>query len=62
VKMKKLNAFKCSSTNEVFERMVVDGISVVKCNCGSEANRVISAPKFLGNSTGGNASFKRKRV
>lgn len=54
--------FKCKKHSTVFDRLVTNDVNLVECECGAEAVRVISAPKFLGNSTGGNASFKQKRV
>lgn len=52
----------CQESDTVFDRLVTSDTRLVECKCGTEAVRVISAPKFLGNSTGGNASFKQKRV
>ena len=60
--MKIFKAFKCQESDTIFERLVTSEITLVKCKCGSEANKIITAPKFLGNSTGANASFKQKRV
>jgi len=60
--MKKIRSFICAECKEHFERMVTDDITIVMCECKGLANRTITAPKFLGNSTGGNASFKQKRV
>ena len=60
--MKIFKAFKCQESDVIFERLVASEITLVLCKCGSEAKKIITAPKFLGNSTGGNASFKQKRV
>jgi len=60
--MKIFKDFKCQESGTVFDRLVTNDVRLVFCNCGTEAVRVITAPKFLGNSTGGNASFKKKRV
>jgi len=49
--MKKLRNFECES-GAIFERFVVDGITIVKCTCGREAKKTISTPRYLGNSTG----------
>ena len=54
--------FKCEESGVIFDRLVVNDITTVDCKCGGNAKRVMSAPRFLGNSTGGNASFKQKRV
>ena len=54
--------FQCKKHSTVFDRLVTNDITIVLCKCGSEAKKIITAPKFLGNSTGGNASFKQKRV
>jgi hypothetical protein len=59
--MKIFKDFKCQESGTVFDRRVTCDITIVKCKCGSEAKKVITAPKFLGNSTGGNASFKQAR-
>ena len=59
--MKIFKDFECQESGVIFDRRVTNEITLVKCNCGSEAKKVITAPKFLGNSTGGNASFKQKR-
>ena len=60
--MRILKDFKCQKYGDVFERLVTNDVRLVECNCGADATRIITAPKFLGNSTGGNASFKQKRV
>ena len=60
--MKIFKDFKCSKSGVVFTRRVVNNVTVAVCKCGGEAARVISAPKMLGNTTGGNASFNKKRV
>lgn len=49
--MKKLRNFKCQS-GAIIERLVVDGITIVKCECGCEARRDISAARYFGNTTG----------
>ena len=61
--MRILKNFECQKYGTVFERLVQTPTPLMTvCNCGADATRVITAPKFLGNSTGGNASFKQKRV
>jgi hypothetical protein len=59
--MRILKNFKCEESGVIFDRLVVSDIVSVECKCGVNAGRVMSAPRFLGNSTGGNASFKQKR-
>lgn len=60
--MKVFKNFKCQESGAVFDRRVDSDINLVECKCGAEAKRVLTAPKMLGNTTGGNASFKQKRV
>jgi hypothetical protein len=60
--MRVFKNFQCQESSTVFDRLVTNDITIVLCKCGSEAKKIITAPKFLGNSTGGNASFKQKRV
>jgi len=50
--MKKLRWFKCLSSNEKHEKLVEDNIKTIICNCGSQANRAISAAKYLNNTVG----------
>jgi len=59
--MKKLRNFKCSETNNVFERLAKDEQLIVECKCGGLANRTLSAPRVLGNTTGRSPSFSNKR-
>lgn len=59
--MKVFKSFKCQESGAIFNRRVTSEITLIKCKCNSEAKRVITAPKMLGNTTGGNASFGRKR-
>lgn len=49
--MKKIRHFRCDNCG-IVERMVVDSVTVIKCECGCEAKRTISAPRYFGNSTG----------
>jgi len=55
--MRKLRNFKCIS-GTIFERYVEDNITIVKCNCGEEAKRTLSAPRYFGNTTGRSPSAK----
>lgn len=59
--MKKFRNFKCESTGEVFDRRVVDEVTVVKCNCGSEAKRIISAGRYFSNTTGRSPSAASRK-
>jgi hypothetical protein len=59
--MKKYRNFQCSNTNEIFERRVEDDITIVKCACGNEANRIISAGKYFSNSTGRSPSAATRK-
>lgn len=59
--MRKLRNFKCSETNNVFERMVEDDQRLVECRCKGLANRTLSAPRVFGNTTGRSPSFSNKR-
>ena len=59
--MKKIRNFKCSQCHSRFERMVIDAVTIVKCDCSGEALRMLSAPKVFGNTTGRSPSFSNKR-
>jgi hypothetical protein len=37
-----LRDFRCEGTQEIFERMVDSKADHVRCNCGSNARRIIS--------------------
>lgn len=51
--MRKLHNFKCKSCDKQQEHFVIDGITIVKCNCGGEATKLLAAPKYFGNGAGG---------
>ena len=55
--MKKLRAFKCPCGQRI-ERLVEDDVRVIKCKCGKDANRTLSAPRCFGNTTGGSPSSR----
>ena len=59
--MKKIRNFKCSECNTSFERMVVDSITLVQCECKGEAKRQLSAPKYFGATTGKSPATSNKR-
>lgn len=46
--MKKIRSFKCSECKTTFERMVIDSVLIVNCECKGLANRQLSAPKYFG--------------
>lgn len=61
--MKKAKSFKCAEHGIdrkpfIFEQFVFDGIRMIKCECGKDAFMQLSAPKFINNSTGKNASWR----
>ena len=56
--MKKLRYFKCTETQEVFERLVSDAQLNVKCNCGANALKQLSAPRSFGNTLGKSPSSR----
>jgi len=60
--MKKLRNFKCQSCESITERMVQDDIKSIECQCGNEAHRTLSAPKFTNNSCGNNASWSKSHA
>ena len=49
--MKKLRNFNCPNCGTI-ERLVVDTVTVVKCDCGKEIKRTLSAPRYFGNTSG----------
>jgi hypothetical protein len=55
--MKKIRRFKCHDCGTI-ERMVVDGVTIIKCECGKEAKMQLSAPKHFGNTTGRSPSAR----
>ena len=55
--MKKIRSFKCEDGHK-FDRMVKDSVREVKCECRLVAKRILSAPKFMNNSCGNNASWR----
>lgn len=49
--MKKLRQFKCDDCG-VVERLVIDSVIATKCNCGKKIKRIMSAPRYFGNTVG----------
>lgn len=43
--MRKIHDFRCKDCNTVTEHIVYDDERLMECSCGSEATRLISAPK-----------------
>lgn len=41
--MRRLYDFKCDETDAYFERLTSADVTDVKCNCGADAGRVVSA-------------------
>ena len=41
--MRRIFEFRCQASDKVFERYIDDSITEVRCNCGGEANRIVSA-------------------
>ncbi len=58
--MKKIRDFQCKDGETTFERMVIDSVKVVKCECKGEANRLLSSPRVVGNTTGRSPSFSNR--
>jgi len=54
--------FKCSSCELEYERRIDSDTQTIECECGSDAVRQVSAPKFAGNSCGKNASWSKKII
>ena len=50
--------FKCSSCQRRYQLLIDSSTKVVDCECGGKALRQLSAPKFVGNSCGNNASWR----
>ena len=59
--MKKIRNFKCSECNTRFERMVTDDVLIVNCECGGEAKRQLSAPRYFGATTGRSSSLNYRK-
>ena len=59
--MRKIRNFKCSECNTRFERMVQDDVLIVNCECGSEAKRQLSAPRYFGATTGRSSSLNYRK-
>ena len=56
--MKKLRKFKCASCHKAYEKLIKDDILVIECDCGSKANRTLSAAKYFSNTVGKSQALK----
>jgi len=56
--MKKLKKFRCGSCQRQYEELVNDDVKVIDCICKAKAVLMLSAPRFIGNSCGKNASVR----
>lgn len=50
--MKKLRQFQCESCGEHKEKFAEDDKRMIYCECGGVSKRMLSAPRFFGNTTG----------
>lgn len=56
--MKKSRFFQCCKCDSVTERFVTDDVKVIKCECGGDGIRKLSAPKCFQNTVGRSPSTK----
>lgn len=56
--MKKLRNFKCGTCRKEYEQFVEDAVDTFPCQCGKDAVKQISSPKYFGNSTGKSPAAK----
>ena len=59
--MKKIRFFFCKECETSFDRMVIDSVTIVNCECGSEAKRQLSAPRYFGATTGRSSSLNYRK-
>ncbi len=57
--MKKFRNFNCPNCG-IKEKLVVDEVTIIKCECGKEAKRTISTARVIGNTTGKSPSFSNR--
>ena len=50
--MKKLRTYKCKPCKQEYEKLVNDDDTVICLDCGEECEKMLSLPRYLGNSTG----------
>lgn len=55
--MKILLNFKCGSCQRKYEKYIDSDTQTIKCECGSNAARCLSAPKYFGNTVGKSPSL-----
>lgn len=56
--MKLYRNFKCKACKKEHKDKLIDSeIETIQCECGNQAVRMLSAPKFIYNSCGRNASW-----
>ena len=60
--MRKLRNLKCDNTDTVIERLVHDDVLAVTCTCLTLAKRTLSAPRYMGNTTGRSPASNYKKV
>jgi DNA-directed RNA polymerase subunit RPC12/RpoP len=56
--MKKMRIFKCKPCDKDSENLVNDGDIVICPDCGEECVKMISSPRYFGNSTGRSPAAK----
>ena len=56
--MKKIQSFKCEQSKDIYERLMRNNDKTIKCKCGANANRLLSAPKYFGNTVGRSPAAK----
>ena len=54
---RKIREFKCEC-NKSFDKLVYDDTHTYKCECGQDANRVLTAARYFDNTTGKSPSAK----
>ena len=50
--MRIVATFKCEKCDKYHEQMTDSETESIKCDCGGDCQRMLSAPKYFGNSTG----------
>lgn len=57
--MKKIQNFECEECKKQQERLVKDSVKTVECvECGSKCNKMLSSPRYLGNTVGRSPALK----
>lgn len=60
--MRKIRQFKCEVCEEYSEHLVNDDVVVVKCDCGGDKKKMLSAPRCFSNTTGRSPARNYKKV